>query len=289
MRPSRFMSKRPAFAAIDFETADYGRDSACALAIVHVRGSKIISKTSYLFRPPRRRFIFTYLHGISWEDVADQPTFGELWPEIIRDLSEVEFLVAHNASFDRAVLFACCESTGHSPPPLDFLCTVRVARHVWGFSPASLPHVCNQLGIGLRHHDPVSDAAACARILLAALESGWDLPQYLDPKKNRGYFPEKNKFDEYSNHIKKNAKVETKRLPVEKSQSSVIQGAGIAVNGIEEREVLLNSRQVAILLDMGPDEVVDLARRNRIPGMKIGRTWKFRKCDIEEIRKKLNP
>ncbi len=89
------------FAAIDFETADFGRDSACALAIVRVHGSRIVGASSYLIRPPRRSFVFTYLHGISWEDVADKPTFGQLWPRIERDLAGVDFLVAHNASFDR--------------------------------------------------------------------------------------------------------------------------------------------------------------------------------------------
>jgi hypothetical protein len=33
---------------------------------------------------------------------------------------------------------------------------------------------------------------------------------------------------------------------------------------------------------MGPDEVADRARKNELPGIKIGKTWKFRKCDIDE-------
>jgi DNA polymerase-3 subunit epsilon len=171
------------FAAIDFETADYGRDSACALAIVRVHGSRIIGTSSYLIRPPRRTFIFTYLHGIAWEDVADKPTFGQLWPRIERDLAGVDFLVAHNASFDRSVLHRCCEHAGHEPPPFAFHCTVKVARHVWGISPAALPNCCEHLGIRLRHHDPESDAAACARIFIAALKSGSPLPSHLGPRR----------------------------------------------------------------------------------------------------------
>lgn len=171
------------FAAIDFETADYGRDSACALAIVRVNGSRIIGRSSYLIRPPRRTFVFTYLHGISWEDVADRPTFGQLWPIVERDLAGVDFLVAHNASFDRSVLHQCCERAGHVPPAFPFHCTVKVARQIWGLSPARLPDCCEHLGIRLRHHDPESDAAACARIFIAALRTGSPLPSHLGPRR----------------------------------------------------------------------------------------------------------
>jgi DNA polymerase-3 subunit epsilon len=169
----------PTFAAIDFETADNGRDSACALAIVRAQGRRIVETASYLIRPPRREFIFSYLHGITWEDVAGEPTFKQLWPEIGRGLSGVDFLVAHNAGFDRSVLYRCCEEAGLEPPPLDFHCTVKVAKHVWRLQHASLPCVCDYLGIGLHHHDPESDAAACARILIAALGSGRELPPVL--------------------------------------------------------------------------------------------------------------
>ena len=60
------------FAAIDFETADTGRDSACALAIIVVEGTKIVDKGYFLIRPPRRQFLFTYIHGITWDHVIER-------------------------------------------------------------------------------------------------------------------------------------------------------------------------------------------------------------------------
>ena len=99
----------PTFAAIDFETADYGRDSACAVAVVRVEGLAIVDRAYYYIRPPRRQFVFSYLHGISWSDVVDAPTFRQLWPSLQKKLAGVEFLAAHNASFDRSVLRTCCE------------------------------------------------------------------------------------------------------------------------------------------------------------------------------------
>ena len=70
--------------------------------------------------------------------------------------------------FDRRVLHACCVTGNVLPPPQPFVCTVQVARRHWGLKPNDLASVCRRLGIGLIHHDPLSDAEACARILLAA-------------------------------------------------------------------------------------------------------------------------
>jgi DNA polymerase III subunit epsilon len=162
----------PTFAAIDFETADYGRDSACAVAVVRVEGLSIVDQASYYIRPPRQQFVFSYVHGISWTDVVDAPTFRQLWPSLRKKLDGVEFLAAHNASFDQAVLRACCEQARFSVPPYPFQCTVRLARMVWNIYPTKLPDVCRRLQISLRHHDAGSDAEACARIVIAAIEAG---------------------------------------------------------------------------------------------------------------------
>ena len=119
-----------------------------------------------------RDFVFTYLHGIAWAHVENKPTFGELWRDIARKLEGVNFVAAHNASFDRSVLRACCETAAVVPLKLSFVCTVRAARSIWGFYPTTLADVCRQLRIPLRHHDAESDAQACARILLAARQLG---------------------------------------------------------------------------------------------------------------------
>ena len=156
------------FVALDFETADDGRDSACALALVRVEGGRIARREARLIRPPRRQFRFTYIHGITWPMVASEPCFGELWPSLAPLLDGAGQLFAHNASFDRSVLRACCASAGIEPPALPFACTVKLARERWGIYPTKLPDVCQALGIPLRHHDAASDAEACARIVLAA-------------------------------------------------------------------------------------------------------------------------
>jgi DNA polymerase-3 subunit epsilon len=156
------------FVAIDFETADYQADSACAVALVRVEGWEVVAKTVRLIRPPRQWMQFSYIHGIEWEHVADQPPFGEVWRDLASMLDGADRLVAHNAPFDRNVLRTCCAAAGLEMPGLEFLCTVQLARRTWNLRPANLPAVCRFLNIPLNHHDALSDAEAAARIVIAA-------------------------------------------------------------------------------------------------------------------------
>lgn len=156
------------FLAIDFETADSGPDSACQIGCVRVEGGRVVEKRSLLIRPPRENIVFSFIHGITWEQVADAPDWSSAWDEV-RDLFEgVDFLAAHNASFDRRVLQACCAAHGIDAPGTPFVCTIDVARSVFGIFPTRLSHVCKHLEIPLNHHEALSDASACAEILIRA-------------------------------------------------------------------------------------------------------------------------
>ena len=156
------------FAAIDFETADYQRDSACSIALVRVENGTIVDQVHRLIRPPRPEFVFTYLHGIDWSMVNNEPGFADVWRDVRGMVRGADFLVAHNASFDRGVLGECCAVSGIKPPTIPWRCTVKVARSTWGIYPTKLNMVCDQLDIPLKHHDALSDAQACAKIMLAA-------------------------------------------------------------------------------------------------------------------------
>lgn len=163
------------FVAIDFETADYGADSACAVGLARVSGGRIVDTATYLIRPPRERFEFTYIHGITWPMVVDAPPFAEVWPQARPMLAGAARLVAHNAPFDRAVLTACCAAARLAAPRIPFACTVRLARQAWDIRPTKLPDVCRHLCIPLIHHDAASDARACAEIAIAAMLDGHEL------------------------------------------------------------------------------------------------------------------
>jgi excisionase family DNA binding protein len=48
----------------------------------------------------------------------------------------------------------------------------------------------------------------------------------------------------------------------------------------DKEDILLTSRDVALLLDLSPDTVNEFARRTILPAFKKGRQWRFRKRDI---------
>jgi len=160
------------FAAIDFETANYQPDSACAVGLVRVENGKIVKKEYHLIRPLADTFVFSYIHGITWDDVVGEPSFKEIWRRIKKVTAGTDFLAAHNARFDSNVLFSCCLSHEITPPQNKFVCTMMLARRVWSIRPTKLPDVCNRLGIELDHHNALSDAEACARIVMAAMKAG---------------------------------------------------------------------------------------------------------------------
>jgi len=161
------------FAAIDFETACHAADSACAVGIVVVEDGVIVSRLYEVIRPPTRRFAFSHIHGLTWNDVRDARPFDAVWQEMATALDGITFLAAHNASFDRGVLSACCRTYGLDLPGPGFVCTVQLARAQWNIRPTKLPDVCRHLQIPLRHHEADSDAEACAQIVIAAEREGW--------------------------------------------------------------------------------------------------------------------
>ncbi len=161
------------FAAIDFETANHDPASACAVGIVIATAGRIVHREHHLIRPPTQDFVFTYVHGLTWSHVRRAADFNAVWRRLYQQVGTAEFFAAHNASFDRGVLAACCELYRVSMPKHRFVCTVQLARQQWGLYPTKLPDVCRHLKIPLRHHEAQSDAEACARIVLAAEKAGW--------------------------------------------------------------------------------------------------------------------
>lgn len=158
--------------AIDFETANERRDSACALGLAVVSGGEVTRTASWLIRPPELRFDWRCIrvHGIRARDVADSPEFGDVWREVAPFLGDGR-LLAHNASFDMAVLRAMLAAYDLETPDLRYACTLAMSRRAWPDLPRHrLDTMCEHCGIELRHHDAASDARACAIVALRAAE-----------------------------------------------------------------------------------------------------------------------
>ena len=62
---------------------------------------------------------------------------------------------------------------------------------------------------------------------------------------------------------------------------------------LESMPGILKTRDLAILLDMSPDAVNDMARKGILKGYKSGNQWRFRRKDVERFlgkeQKKLAP
>lgn len=56
---------------------------------------------------------------------------------------------------------------------------------------------------------------------------------------------------------------------------------------MERDDAILNSRDVALLLDMSPDTVNEYARKRILPGLKKGRQWRFRRRDITSFMRQI--
>ena len=156
--------------AIDFETANETRTSACSIGVAWIEDGRVVATEEHLIRPRELRFspFNTAVHGIRPEDVAGAPEFPEVWARIGGRL-EGRLVLAHNAAFDLSVLRHTLGDYGIAPPPCSYLCTVVLARRAWPELPAhKLNTLAAFLGITLDHHRAGSDAEACGRIALAA-------------------------------------------------------------------------------------------------------------------------
>jgi DNA polymerase-3 subunit epsilon len=157
------------FAAIDFETANRNSNSACSLGMVVVAKGEIVREKEVRICPPSSIFEFTHIHGLTWAMVRDSPGFKDAWEEIREFIQGVEFFAAHNASFDRRVLHTLCRENHIEIPGQKFLCTLAISRKVLKIFPSNLAEVCSRLDIPLHHHQALSDARACANIVLQAI------------------------------------------------------------------------------------------------------------------------
>lgn len=169
------MGKPHTFVAVDFETGTNERDSAVSLGMVRVEDYQIVGEPFYeLICPPEPPdgfgdFQLTNIHGISWSDVENSPTWEGWYPKILEYIDGAEFLVCHSVGFDRTVWYACCKTYSIVPPKLAWRDTVVLARNMWHIKPATLNNICVKLGIDLvRHHDARDDCEACAKIVIAA-------------------------------------------------------------------------------------------------------------------------
>ena len=166
------------FTAIDFETANERRASACAVGVVRVRNGQIVEAYQTLLRPRELRVDWRnfQVHGIAETDLHEAPTIADAWADLLPYLHR-QPVVAHNSAFDVSVLEHTLRDHHLPIPAFHCLCSVKLAKAAWPhLERHRLNHVAAHFGIPLNHHDALSDARACAEITVRAFRSGTPLP-----------------------------------------------------------------------------------------------------------------
>lgn len=156
------------FVAIDFETANSKRTSACSLGIVSVKNSQIVEKRSWLIYPQPFEFNYfnTLVNGFNENQLRNKPRFSDCWEEI-KPYLENQTIVAHNASFDVSVLLNTLDYYNICYPRSKYLCSFKASRMVFSnLLNYSLDTIADSLGISFCHHDALEDAEATAKILI---------------------------------------------------------------------------------------------------------------------------
>ncbi len=161
------------FTAIDFETANNSKSSACALGAVKVENGVITERKEWLIRPePFEVGYYQFrVHGLSAELLEEQPTFDQVWPEI-KPYLENTTLVAHNGKFDFGVLSTVLELYGIPPIRYASLCSLELSKKIWKEEPGYGLNTLatNKLNHRFNHHNAMEDAEVSALLLLRMAE-----------------------------------------------------------------------------------------------------------------------
>jgi DNA polymerase-3 subunit epsilon len=169
------------FIALDFETANWYRRSACSIGMVKVEQGMVVDEYYSLIKPTPNWFhpINSGIHGLKDGHCQDAPTFGELWPAI-KDWIEDRVIVAHNVSFERSVLNHLFEAYQIGAQASEFLCSLYLSRVAFpNLGSYKLPDVySNALNKALDgHHHALEDARASAEIVIEVARQ-WNPPTF---------------------------------------------------------------------------------------------------------------
>lgn len=158
------------YTVFDVETANSQRDSICAIGVIRYENNRVVYEKEMLINPETEfNYFNTRIHGITARDVANAPTFPEVWKEL-----EVYFkdtiLVAHNAkSMDLCALYRTLERYNLPLVTNSYICTMELAKKVFkkeeSVQTYRLDALAKKYGVELfHHHNALDDTKACFEI-----------------------------------------------------------------------------------------------------------------------------
>ncbi|THF53927.1 3'-5' exonuclease [Allorhizobium terrae] len=162
----------PKTIAIDFETANEGRDSACSVGLAWIADGQVVRVEERLIRPRTMRFssFNIAIHGIRPEHVEDAPEFPEVMDEFADDFAGA-MMIAHNAAFDFSVWRGALDAYRLPYPSFDYVCSVKLAQKIWPQLPShKLNILAAHLDLSFRHHNAAEDANICAQAVVEMMD-----------------------------------------------------------------------------------------------------------------------
>jgi exodeoxyribonuclease X len=120
------------YVVVDVEGNGQQPPDMVELAAVPITSGVIGEPSSWLVRPDRPiKYFATRIHGLTNQDVADAPMFGDVVNDVL-DALDVDAIVAHNAHVDLNVLRRKL-SDWKAPEVFD---TLRLSRHLFPAQPS---------------------------------------------------------------------------------------------------------------------------------------------------------
>lgn len=182
------------YIAIDFETANNNRISACAIGLCFIKNNKIVFTKKELIQPPKGEVFLrqnTNIHGIMQSDVVSALDFGELWNLEFSKYFLSNLIVFHNASMDLSVLKNLYNHYSITPFKIQYIDTMYFADKIG--LPRKIVDLAYELGIELiDHHNPEEDAKLCGLILGALIDRFPEYKNFIkvidDTPKESGFF-----------------------------------------------------------------------------------------------------
>lgn len=115
---------------LDVETPNGHNDRISSIGLIRCDcNGAILVEDSYLVDPEEPfSEINMRLTGISHADVVGAPTFPQIWSRSLKSLFDGAALVAHNASFDLAVLWKLFDAYELDRPEWNYACTKELAK-----------------------------------------------------------------------------------------------------------------------------------------------------------------
>ena len=250
--PEYFQNKFD-FIAIDFETANKNRISACAVGLVFIKDFKIVFSKKHFIKPPTGEEFSSFhsnIHRIYKEDVEHSFTFEDLWEHEFSKYFNDNLIVFHNASMDLSILKNLFEHFSISNFDIDYIDTMQLAEK--SGNPRKLTELAEKFGIEIEnHHDPIADAKACAMIYNELIDI---YPKYKDLIKKLNNQSSKSNIE---NYFIKQASEEVKTENVD-----FVQKYKISLNDLQKLEIANNNFVVTGKYHIGRQNVENFIVRN---------------------------